>query len=188
METGSSAADQGLYDSDTFVARYTERFGHLRFYAILWLVVASGAYALLFDDRVREFLGLDRAADQDGYGGLIAVLAVALAAITLDLVSVIRALLSDKPALIIDRNGVRGFTGGFWREISWSEVGYTRKAANHFWIVRKPKSKLIKLNHAYTRPGSRRRWEYSIGVPLARIDRNETAIRAALLEYRPEIP
>lgn len=187
MQTGFGAAHQGMNDGDAFVARYTKRLAHLRFYAILWLIVVSIAYALLFDADVRAWLGLDRATDEDGVGGLVAVLAVVVAAMSFDFLWVVRALLSRRPALVIDRDGVRGFTGGSWREIAWSDVGYIRSAAGHFWIVRKPMSKIAELNHAYTRPGSRRRWEYGIGVPLARIDRSEIAIRAALREHLPDL-
>lgn len=183
----SSTFNTRLHDGDAFVARYTKRFRHLQFYAILWLIIAGGAYALLFDDRVREFLDTGPLLEQEGAGILLAVLGLFVGAMTLDLVTVIRALVSGKPALIIDREGVRGFTGGFWREIAWSEVGYIRQAANHFWFVRKPKLKITELNHAYTRPGSRRRWEYGIGVPLGRVDRTEAAIRGALREHRPDL-
>ena len=150
--------------------------------------IGSLAFGLFATTLAVKFAAGWLGAGRSDWGrSLVAVLAVVVAAMSFDFLWVVRALLSRRPALVIDRDGVRGFTGGSWREIAWSDVGYIRSAAGHFWIVRKPMSKIAELNHAYTRPGSRRRWEYGIGVPLARIDRSEIAILAALREHLPDL-
>ena len=166
------------------VGQYTDKIAHLSFYLLLWLVIA--AIGFFFVAIVPSMGELEWTKSE--YQLVIGIAAVFLLAITMDTLMVVRALLSRKPALVIDTNGVHGFTGGFWRSILWEDLGYVYFKGGNSCIVQKPRNAIDQFAHRFTWKGGWQRWKYEFAVttPLKRIDVSEKDIRKAIAARRPD--
>jgi len=171
-------------DHADLVARYTDRAAHITFYGVLWLVITGGAYLLFQYGAAQSDGPLPTEEILVGVG----VLGAFVLAITIDLILVISAMATGKPALIIDKEGVQGFTGGFWRTFTWREVNYVYFDGANCCIVHEPRTALERFAHRTTWKRGLHRWKYehAIVTPMKRIDRSRQAIEETISKYKPE--
>jgi len=185
----NSFAHNGISETG-FTARYTKKLWHLCVYFCIWSLFAGVIYLFLFSEvlfkipMMTEFMTM--IAENKIPFLIFAGLCIAL--ITIDVLLVALVIISGRPALKIDPEGIHGFTGGVWRSIPWNRLESVTCGAIRMTFSRAPKNGF----HAYIRRVSAARGgsglgHYEIIVPVNRVDRSEREIYDEIERYRPDL-
>ena len=190
MIAASHSATDARADNTTYlVATFTDTIGHLNRYLLISLGLTIIASTFLFNEQFQDFVGLPenlRGGDIRSNGLALAFSVFIIASIA-DLALVLRAILSRKPALIINEEGAQGFCGGVWRKIAWDEIEYLDESGGHLSIVAKPRGFPARFffDHSHRGLWNRWKWERAIRTPIKRTDKSATDIRRAIARGAP---
>ncbi|NNL87861.1 MAG: hypothetical protein HKP25_02225 [Marinicaulis sp.] len=177
-------AMQNNYDAhDAFIAAYTSRTGVFISTYLPMLILLGAIPGILLRPDLLEFLNPENAQQYFIliliFGGFLTVAAVE------SIVGLVRTG-AGNPALIIDRNGVRGRHAYRDRIFAWEDIGEIFIKAGKFYVARKPKNFLERITQIYTRPGGRYRFETFMLIPIENIDKSITDINYAIQRYAPD--
>lgn len=167
-------------DGAPFIVHYRARGGYL-LSRLLWYMLIP-AMILGFLTLAQDAIAT--AADISLMRGVIAAIAVILLALLIDYALLMRAVLSGAPALVIDRDGIRGHRAGWTHRFGWAEVDGTLRQMGILNIFRAPQHALHRAHSRFVMPGGRHDLRRRIAVPLRWVDRSESEILAALSRYR----
>ena len=165
---------------DRYRVDYKNRSGRVLSYLMTFTMAVMGGYAVLHYGLLEQMMSGAEAKKFIYVGGFV------LALFLFDIMWLMYAMMSGKPAIAMDEKGVRGFHGGLWRNMVWDDVGYIYYRIGQLIVVRRPRSKLMKALHHYSLPGGRSRPEHCIVVPLKHVDVNEEEMLAQIARFSPE--
>lgn len=180
LETDYVDAEDGA-----LIVRFADHGPRLAPALFLMGLFAAGAWATLELETVRDFFyRLEPDGDIRIFTGIFLLL---LALVLVDLILLVISINRERPALIIDTRGVRGLTGGLWRDYDWDKIAYIYVKYGRFNIIRKSRFPLIRFFQKISKtPGNNSRYDTGIHLPLAAIDRSEEELWSAIEHVRPE--